>query len=405
MLARCRALPAAIGRLAPLPPHALAVGSPLLWTALWGVTVFDGAGMGTELWLAPGGAAGIAARAKSMLLAALERSCAELESHRLDGDAPGPVAERAVVVLQAVLLAMLVSERAGAMRAMVGLVSLAIRFALLSAIATRNWIARVSSMLAEDRSVPGDDSDLMALDAWMASWGISPVVPASESLCFLTARPSTLRALPPPSKHEIVLLARFAACFIYCVGIENWSAELVGSAVYCTGPEVAHVPLPFDTRLFGDGSFTGMPPFYVSPVSAMGPFIRWCDPATDAHPRALILRATVTDMFRVGNHFLSCVHNNLIGLLTALRSRVRAAGFPNIYPEACLADPSVRAEMDRLSALLEEVAAAYPPEMSAAIADGSIGEMVGMFESCPSCCALPVASWMVGPPPAFRALF
>ncbi|KAI9006520.1 hypothetical protein DFJ74DRAFT_773803 [Hyaloraphidium curvatum] len=390
LAAQLGSLNAAVGRVAPLPRSAIVgdVSSPLLWAALWGMAVADGL---------PGDSSVIGVRARELLLAALERTCAELAPHSEDGDAPRSAAGPAVTVLHALLLTMLGAELAGSQRAMVGLASLAVRFAHLAAVSLRGWIIRTCSFLAEDRTlVEAGDPDIDAMEAWIARRGFSAIGPAAESLCYSLPRPATLGSLPSEDRSDMVLLSRFAACFFYCTATEMWSAELVDPTAMCTRPDVAHVPVPFDAKHLGDGSFDGRPPVYLNPVVSIGSFSTWCQPATNAAARSLILRATITDAFRVGTHFLFTVHHDVLSLTAALRERARAAGYGRLYPDACLADPGVRAEMERLRALLDEAYAALPPEMLEMAEQGRVAELLEAHQTGPVFAeSPPIAAWMI----------
>jgi hypothetical protein len=127
-------------------------------------------------------------------------------------------------------------------------------------------------------------------------------------------------------------------------------------------------PIPFDGRGFEPSRFNprrerNESDFVINPVVPWDSFVVAFETDTEPKLRAKIFKATITDSFRVGPHFLSqcCVELHL--RTVNLRYRAKELGYWNLYPDAFEKAPEFRAENLRLRQLGKEIWEALPAEI------------------------------------------
>lgn len=114
------------------------------------------------------------------------------------------------------------------------------------------------------------------------------------------------------------------------------------------------------------------------------------DRDTPSEVRAIILKATITDIFRVGPHFLTYLVMNLEKRAILKRAEAIKLGYASLAladtssEEAAMADLDIKFEKLRLAMIMEQVVEAFPVEIRTLESEGRIADIVDLFASCPS---------------------
>ena len=385
-----------MGRTSPLNRkrfHQSSGDSPLFWIVLWGASLStdDVDAPAPPDW-SPLTKSFIVQKARLALVAGLEKAVAELASASANRPSGLALARLVVPVLSGLCLGIVFSEKAKLTRHMLALCSLAVRFAVSATSALRPWMDSVSDMLREDRTVLSDvGDDVREIVEWMDSNEISQPFPIEESLRYRSISPQTFATLTPAQKEEAYLLTEFSGTFFYATGISAWSTDVVGMAPLMSSAELATIgpPIPFDGRGFEPSRYrrarqTDELDFVMNPVVPWDSFVIAMEPHAEPELRAKIFRATITDSFRVGPHFLGQCSIDLGLRAISLRYQAKEMGFHNLYPDAFNRSPALRAENLRLRQLGREVWDALPPELLKWEAEGQVQKLMSFTQTCPT---------------------
>lgn len=362
---------------------------PLLWIILWGVAVlFDT--VPDAPWdpilgeLVPTARKAIVERARLAMIAGLEAASTDLavaQSPLATPDMVSDVAGRVIPLLQGLILGIIFSEKADGVRNMVGLTSLSIRFGMTLASSLKSWMRSISGLLVEERFPAVDQffPDLVTVENWIAKEGISPPFPLDQSLAYTLVKQSTLAQLPLPVLDQIILLAEFATAHWYCASLDSWAADVVGSRLQMQSGYVDDLPVPFDAR----GFETGPDIPKILPVVPMSVLASMISTEMAAEDRRRLLTVLVSDVFRVGPHFILATISLLEHKTIELRARARALGFARLYPDAFEAQEELRSEVIHLRQVMKDLIDHMPKELVEMEAEGRLDRMRRLGRTSP----------------------